>query len=186
MDFGHYLDRAVRMTEGLVNSHLADGTHVEIERPADLVRFIRGYGFSPGKLPTARDVRQVHRLRERLREVFEAPDAPTAAALLNAIIDESAERPLLVDHDRKGWHFHYVPDGAPESRRLAAEAAIALATVGTEHGFELLRVCEWETCRDVFVDRSPNRSRRFCSAGVCGNRASVAAWRARQKAARRK
>ena len=44
-----------------------------------------------------------------------------------------------------------------------------------------LRVCASETCTDVLVDLSKNRSRRFCEAS-CGNRASVAAYRARQAA----
>ena len=42
-----------------------------------------------------------------------------------------------------------------------------------------LRVCAADDCDDVLVDLSKNRSRRFCEAG-CGNRANVAAYRARQ------
>jgi predicted RNA-binding Zn ribbon-like protein len=42
-----------------------------------------------------------------------------------------------------------------------------------------LRVCAGERCERVLVDLSKNRSRRFCEAG-CGNRANVAAYRARR------
>ena len=38
-----------------------------------------------------------------------------------------------------------------------------------------------EDCQDVFVDTSPNRSRRYCS-DRCSSRANVAAYRARRRA----
>jgi predicted RNA-binding Zn ribbon-like protein len=38
-----------------------------------------------------------------------------------------------------------------------------------------------ETCPDVYVDTSRNASRRYCS-DTCASRATVAAYRARQKA----
>jgi predicted RNA-binding Zn ribbon-like protein len=181
MDFARYLDRSIGLAEGLVNSHMPDGTHVTLDDPRALERLIRANGFSPDHTPTRRDLAEVERLRARLREAFEAPDEEGAARVLNAIVAETSARPELVDHDRRGWHLHYVPDSATVARRLAAETAVALATVVVEHGFARLRVCEWETCRDVFVDRSRNHSRRFCSPDVCGNRASVAAWRSRQR-----
>ena len=47
-----------------------------------------------------------------------------------------------------------------------------------------LRICEYPDCRNVVVDLSKNRSKRFCEDG-CGNRAAVAAYRARKSAPRR-
>jgi predicted RNA-binding Zn ribbon-like protein len=43
-------------------------------------------------------------------------------------------------------------------------------------------VCSAEKCDCVYVDTSPNQSRRYCS-DRCSSRANVAAYRARQKAA---
>jgi predicted RNA-binding Zn ribbon-like protein len=43
-----------------------------------------------------------------------------------------------------------------------------------------LQVCGAEDCADVYIDLSKNRSRRFCSTS-CGNRANVAAYRARRR-----
>jgi predicted RNA-binding Zn ribbon-like protein len=45
-----------------------------------------------------------------------------------------------------------------------------------------LGVCQASPCTNVFVDTSPNHSRRYCS-DRCSSRANVAAYRARQKAA---
>jgi len=42
-----------------------------------------------------------------------------------------------------------------------------------------LRVCDYPTCSSVVLDLSKNRSKRYCDAG-CGNRAAVAAYRARK------
>jgi predicted RNA-binding Zn ribbon-like protein len=61
------------------------------------------------------------------------------------------------------------------------EAAMALVDVIRMKELERLQVCAGEDCRDVFVDLSKNRSRRFCEQG-CGNRANVAAYRARRAA----
>ncbi|MDT4918514.1 MAG: hypothetical protein QOH89_3214, partial [Pseudonocardiales bacterium] len=47
-----------------------------------------------------------------------------------------------------------------------------------------LRVCAASDCEDVLIDLSKNRSRRFCDSG-CGNRANVAAYRARLAAEQR-
>ena len=43
-----------------------------------------------------------------------------------------------------------------------------------------IRSCESPTCREVFVDFSRNRSRRYCDSRTCGNRLHVAAYRARK------
>jgi predicted RNA-binding Zn ribbon-like protein len=65
---------------------------------------------------------------------------------------------------------------------MAVEAAMALVDVLRADELGRLRVCEAGDCQDVHVDLSRNRSRRFCESG-CGNRANVAAYRARKAAA---
>ena len=49
-------------------------------------------------------------------------------------------------------------------------------------GATRLGVCDASNCTHVFVDTSPNQSRRYCS-DRCSSRANVAAYRARQRAA---
>jgi predicted RNA-binding Zn ribbon-like protein len=48
---------------------------------------------------------------------------------------------------------------------------------------ELLRECAAEDCRGIYIDTSPGHTRRWCSTARCGNRARVAAHRARRAAA---
>jgi predicted RNA-binding Zn ribbon-like protein len=121
-------------------------------------------------------------LRPRLRSIWEAADEQAAAAIINGLLLETRALPQLTNHDDEPWHLHFTPPGAPLAQRIAAEAAVALAGVLRNDGFDRMRVCADASCGYVFVDASRNRSRRFCDPDTCGNRASVAAYRARQRA----
>lgn len=70
---------------------------------------------------------------------------------------------------------------APEILGSIARDAIDLLG-GSQR--ELLRECAAEDCSGIYLDASPARTRRWCSAARCGNRARVAAHRARRGAAR--
>ena len=60
-------------------------------------------------------------------------------------------------------------------------ALLGLATLVCDLGPTRLGVCAEAKCDDVYVDTSPNQSRRYCS-DRCSSRANVAAYRARQRA----
>jgi predicted RNA-binding Zn ribbon-like protein len=61
---------------------------------------------------------------------------------------------------------------------MAVEAAMAFVDLVRSKELSRLRTCASPDCGNVLVDLSKNRSRRFCESG-CGNRAAVAAYRAR-------
>ncbi|MFE0101632.1 CGNR zinc finger domain-containing protein [Streptomyces sp. NPDC059009] len=73
------------------------------------------------------------------------------------------------------------PDLVPEHRPLAALAAAWMELRVTGDVLRLKR-CAEHTCELVFWDLSKNRSRRWCSMRVCGNRAKSRAYAARQAA----
>jgi predicted RNA-binding Zn ribbon-like protein len=103
-----------------------------------------------------------------------------AAALVNRVLRESNALPQLVKHDQLDYHIHAVPMDAPLAERMAVEAAMAMADVIRTDELSRLRICGGEDCQDVYIDLSKNRSRRFCGTS-CGNRANVAAYRARRR-----
>lgn len=183
MEFGHYLSGSVALVVDLVNSFSPITGRDDLADVEGLVAFLDAHNFRAGSPPTGEDLAQVQRLRAQLRAVFETTDHEAAAELLNRLLTTTKANPQLTNHDGNPWHLHYTPLQAPLAQRLGADTAVTLAIVIAEHGFERLRVCEGERCATVFVDRSRNRSRRFCSPEVCGNRASVAAYRARRRAA---
>ena len=69
---------------------------------------------------------------------------------------------------------------SPES--LLLPIGVALARLVCEEDFADVKACEGASCTLVFADRTRRRARRWCSMGVCGNRAKQAAHRSRLRA----
>lgn len=69
---------------------------------------------------------------------------------------------------------------SPES--LLVPIGEALARLVVEEDFAQVKACEGHGCTLLFVDHTRGRARRWCSMGLCGNRAKVAAHRSRQRA----
>lgn len=134
---------------------------------------------------TNADVAELRAIRDRLREVFDAAESgrvPRAVQILNSLMKQYPIRPVVTDHDGAGYHLH-LAEGAPTIAAVyGAKAAMGLAVQATELGFDRLGVCQAVPCREVFIDTSTNRSRRYCS-DRCATRANVAAYRARRKEA---
>jgi predicted RNA-binding Zn ribbon-like protein len=174
MDFGSYNDCGVRIAVELVNTGVAS--------PEALRELLERVEISAVGPINDQDLAETLALRPRLRSIWEAPDEHVAAAIINGLLLETRALPQLTDHDGEPWHLHFTPPGAPLAQRIAAETAMALAGVLHNDGFDRMRVCADTSCGYVFVDASRNHSRRFCDPDTCGNRASVAAYRARQRA----
>ena len=64
---------------------------------------------------------------------------------------------------------------------MAVEAAMAISRRRPRRRARPAADLRVPDCDDVVVDLSKNRSKRFCDGG-CGNRAAVAAYRARKVA----
>ena len=61
--------------------------------------------------------------------------------------------------------------------RLVAEVVNATADALADGTWSRLKVCVTDTCRWAFYDHSRSRTGRWCSMGICGNRAKLARWR---------
>lgn len=73
---------------------------------------------------------------------------------------------------------HYDIEGADD---LLGLVATQLALLVTSEDPKLIRRCAGSGCTLWFLDRTKGHRRLFCSASACGNRAKVAAFRARRK-----
>lgn len=181
-NFASYMECSLDLAVDLVNTHdPRTGLNDGIPNVEALGRFLDAHKI-PGR-PAAADLQPIWDLAVVLREVFDSEDERRASRILNDVLADSGARPELTDHDRGSWHLHFAAPGSSLARRIGAEAAMALSVVIAEDGFERLRECDADDCYDAFVDQSRNRSRRYCSPAVCGNRAAVAAFRARRRAA---
>ncbi|AOR35397.1 hypothetical protein BFF78_33875 [Streptomyces fodineus] len=148
-----------------------------------LADFVRNHEISDVGVLAEFDLSAVRSIRGRFAAIFAAPDARTAAVLINDLVAAAGTTPRLTDHDGYDWHVHYFAPGASVADHLAADGGMALAFFVVAGEQERLRRCEAPDCRRAFVDLSRNRSRRYCDSRTCGNRLHVAAYRARRKEA---
>ena len=149
-----------------------------------MAAFGRRYGL--GGRARAGDVPVLRAYRARLDAIVtacEAGDIPAAVSMINALLAETGAIPQIVAHDGRGPHIHVSRAAAPMADRIAAHLAMGLAELLVSGESGRLRSCASPTCRDVFLDESRNRSRRYCDSRTCGNRLHVAAYRARKAAA---
>jgi predicted RNA-binding Zn ribbon-like protein len=156
-----------------------------LRQVADVQEFGRRYAFR-GKDAQPQDVARLRAYRARLDAVVsscEAGDEDTAIDMLNALLAQTGAVPQVVAHDGRGPHVHVSRPAAPMADRIAAHLAMGLAELLVAGESTRVRSCQSPTCRDVFVDLSRNRSRRYCDSRTCGNRLHVAAYRARKAAA---
>jgi predicted RNA-binding Zn ribbon-like protein len=178
MDFASYTDWSVKTAADLVNSLGSVTGREYLAEPEDLRSFLKEHSLGATTI-TQRDMTEVREVRDRLRAVWETKSERQRARLLNRLLAEAGTLPQVTDHGGD-WHLHYSPMEAPIAQRLAATAAMGLAVVVSDYGHDRLGICGADTCRDVYVDTSRNRSRRYCDE-TCASRMNVAAFRARQK-----
>ncbi len=134
-----------------------------------------------GERARIQELQEVRALRPRLRELWFL-DEDGAVDAVNALLRDGHALPQLVKHDTWEYHLHATSREAPLATRMAVEGAMAFVDVIRAGELDRLKLCEAQDCDDVLVDLSKNRSRRFCDGG-CGNRANVAAYRARKAGA---
>jgi predicted RNA-binding Zn ribbon-like protein len=174
------LDDPVALAVQLVN------TWDELEDPPELLRDVDvlrrvlvKYGFAAEAEATTRaDLEAARALRDRLRATFEVEDEETAVVFLNEILRESEATPQLVP-GAGGWRLRWV--GSPYDV-LASTSAASLLEAIRDDGWERFGICAAAPCCCVFVDRSRNRSRRYCSS-LCADRVAQAAYRSRRRGA---
>ncbi|HEX2176376.1 MAG TPA: CGNR zinc finger domain-containing protein [Nocardioidaceae bacterium] len=183
MVFSHDTEHSLLCVVDLVNSAPRGGSPETLGDVEALQRFVERYRVSEIDALTQDDVSAVHRLRERVRRIFTAPDEDDAARAVNSVIAQCPVTPRLTDHDGYDWHMHYFTPGARLAEHLAIDCGIALGHVIAAGERDRLRTCEAPDCDQVLVDLSRNRSKRYCDARTCGNRLHVAAYRERRKAA---
>ncbi len=156
--------------------------------PADILDGVAARAM-PGELDRVAD--QARDLREWFRDFVRTHmgaglKADLLAELdpLNRLLarDEAYGRIALRDDH---GHSHLVYEVArrwrsPES--LLIPLGEAMARLVVEEDFAQIKACEGRSCTLLFADHTRGHARRWCSMGVCGNRAKVLAHRNRKKA----
>jgi predicted RNA-binding Zn ribbon-like protein len=155
--------------------------------PADVLDAMRKQA-KPGEID--RVAAQARKLREWFRAFVREQKGSALKAVeiadlepLNRLLSRDEEFGQLVANKRgktttielqraRRWR-------SPES--LLLPIAEALAKLLAEEDLADVKSCEGATCTLMFADRTRGRSRRWCSMGICGNRAKQIAHRHRLK-----
>lgn len=145
--------------------------------PRELADWCAAAGVSPGDTP----LQDVTRLREMAYRVLrpvargERPARADLAALRRLIVEAMARAEPPSPDEPPG------PGGPPgpdlgrlldwEADGLVGTLAMAAARLLERVDLTRLRECQDDDCGWLFLDRSKNGSRRWCSSADCGNRA---------------
>ena len=125
-------------------------------------------------------------LREAVWSVFSALASGETtrerdlALISDAAAAGGARSRLFLDRHGAAWS---VPPEADDLDRPLWAIGRSAVEVLTSSARDRLKECASDTCQWVFLDRSKNRSRRWCDMNDCGNVAKVRRYRARSRAA---
>ena len=157
---------SLALVECLVNT-------LNLESGADALDTVAGrdrLGLTEGELEQARE------LRESLRAVLLAHAGHPPHREVTPLGELLADAPLYVAVQDDGSATLAPADTGPLLSRVAAAVAEALVA-GT---WTRLKACEAETCHWAYYDRSPAGRGRWCSMQVCGARAKMRRYRAKE------
>ncbi|MDH3403923.1 MAG: CGNR zinc finger domain-containing protein [Acidobacteriota bacterium] len=129
--------------------------------------------------------RRAIELREALYRLLRSGSPGAAAAdlaLLNRELSSAlAERRL--EPGGAGWRWSWAP--SPDLARPLWPVLLSVSDLLTSEELGATRECRADRCSWLFLDRSRNRSRRWCDMRTCGNRAKARRHYGRVQAARR-
>jgi predicted RNA-binding Zn ribbon-like protein len=159
---------------------LEDGDD-ELADPPALGAWLEGHGLGRAGSVTPADLHEARRLREAIRTLL------LEGSGLHVRKDAARTLGRAAEHARLALRFE--PEGTARLEpaepgvagalgRLAGIVAAAMAD-GT---WSRLKACPADRCGWAFYDHARNRSRRWCSMAVCGNRTKARSYRRRHAA----
>ncbi|TDU89153.1 putative RNA-binding Zn ribbon-like protein [Kribbella voronezhensis] len=132
---------------------------------AELANWCAAVGLNPdaASLQQVRDVRETTYRVLRPVARGELPTEPDLEALRHLVVEAlaAAEPPRTAGVRLLDW----------EAGGLVATLGLAAARLLEREDLTRLRECSDDDCGWLFLDRSKNGSRRWCSSADCGNRA---------------
>lgn len=131
-------------------------------------------------------LQQALALREAIFRIFAAQIEDTAPAvddlvLLNTAIADSYPHLRLATGEVAGFTWSWA-DAPHQLDRVLWPVVRSAAETLVSGELARVRMCQGEHCGWLFIDRSKNRSRRWCDMQDCGNVEKVRRYRRKQKA----
>ena len=173
--------RELAAVQALVNSVDLEAGDDQLDSPEALRRFLTGHGLLAASEPVGPDdLAMAVELREALRAMLRVNHGDHLdPAALEVVNRAAAGIPLQVSFDDQGRPA--LGPGSAGCRGALAALLAGVAQAGAQGTWERLKVCSAESCQWAFYDRSKNRSGRWCSMQVCGNRTKTRTYRSRRR-----
>ena len=166
MNLSSYAELAVRLANTAVQADGEPDSLASINACADA---FSGVFVTP---VTRRDLAVLQHLRAEFIAMFTSAatgDDKAAVTRLNDLLLQFPIQPELTSHDDQRWHVHLASHGTAADQ-FAAGAIIGVALTVSLYGVSRLGICAIAACPRVFIDSSPNKSRRYCTEhGARGN-----------------
>lgn len=149
---------------------------------SSLASWLQVQGFSVDLTVSGGEIGKVHAFREILFRFFSGTASIEDKEIVAKEVELAMSRLRLKESD---GGFALVPDLQVKSLTEAAIALVALSTARllTGDALKRLRVCANNECQWLFLDRSKNRSRRWCEMSSCGNKMKARRHYARKREA---
>ena len=165
-----------RMVEGQLTDTLQSDSDVKIWLRRLEVPIAKGsLPFGDGVLlKGARELREIALSAVKDRKSGKKP----SLVALNRFLEDAPSHAALKTDDAMSIRVTRVY-GKETVEAFLAPVAEAVADLLADGDFNLVRHCEGNACVLWFYDRTKGHRRRWCSSTGCGNRAKVAAFRAR-------
>jgi predicted RNA-binding Zn ribbon-like protein len=156
-----------------------DGTDV-LDSAESFAAWLDERGFPAPAGVEATDLDLARQLRDAVRAELDAHhDGGSDAAAREQIAALGRELPLVVDTCADGTPGLVAAGSPSPARAMLSDVLAGVAVAGIDGTWLRLKICPAETCRWAFYDQSKNRSKRWCSMEVCGNRSKARTYRER-------
>jgi len=165
-----------RMIEGQLTDTLQSDSDVKTWLKRLEVPVAKGsLPFGDGVLlKGARELREIALAAVQDRKSGKKP----SLVALNRFLADAPSHAVLTTDDARNIRVTRVY-GKETAEAFLAPVAEAVADLLADGDFDLVRHCEGNACVLWYYDRTKGHRRRWCTSTGCGNRAKVAAFRAR-------
>jgi predicted RNA-binding Zn ribbon-like protein len=183
LDFANTLGQRA---DGAPNEHLVDyaallawSRRLDLVTPSEAAALRKAAAAHPAQ--AARTLAAARALRAAIQSLFTAraigaaPPRGALARLNRALAAALGHAELAATGDGFGWRWVGAPAALDRPLWPLARAAAALLT---DPDLARVRLCAGADCRWLFLDLTKNRTRRWCTMALCGNRAKVHRFRA--------
>jgi predicted RNA-binding Zn ribbon-like protein len=171
----------LELVRRFVNTRDIEEESDELDSPGSLLAWFASVDLlnEDGATADEKDLERALALREGLRELLVANSGEEIEMVSIGELNRAARSVCLTvrfDHDGRAIL-------EPESSGVSAALGRILAAVvgATDEGtWGRLKVCTNDACQWAFYDHSKNRSGKWCTMEVCGNRMKARTFRQRQ------